>query len=213
MKKKYLALTAILATTVLFAGCNKESVDKDTEDKPGTEESETNKGEQNNQGLIPFVLKVEKEYTPSFHSEMKKSPSGSKVATIEGRGELAIEEGEGSLVVTDNNKNEVLIFSIKDYEKAQIAPKQVEWIDDNRLFVIAGMAHGTVSKGGLLYQLNLDTNTVKTVFDDLTDKEEITSIKANANGSFSFEKHIYIDDEFNEGRTETGFIVPLPEKY
>ncbi|MCM3709611.1 DUF4652 domain-containing protein [Sporosarcina luteola] len=162
-----------------------------------------------------FEIKVGANYdiaNANSHSGWKTSPDGLQRATIDGKGENAIEEGEALLIIENLKTNKSTIYKLKDNIDAQNTPKYVEWIDENRLFVIVGFAHGTVTKGGRLYEMNVEDNTVIPVFEDLTDKEEIMSIKANDDGTFTYEKHVYIDDVFSEGYVEEGTIPFPPDK-
>ncbi|WP_252503105.1 DUF4652 domain-containing protein [Sporosarcina sp. Marseille-Q4943] len=155
-----------------------------------------------------FEIKVGANYDiadATSHSGWKTSPDGLQRATIDGKGEHAFEEGEALLVIENLKTNQSTIYRLKDNSDAQNTPKYVEWIDENRLFVIVGFAHGTVTKGGRLYEMNLEDNTVIPVFEDQAVNEEITSIKANADGTFTYEKY----DVFSESYVEEG-TLPFP---
>ncbi|WP_322555609.1 DUF4652 domain-containing protein [Sporosarcina beigongshangi] len=159
-----------------------------------------------------FEIKVETHYdigNTDSHSGWKTSPDHLQQATIDGKGENAIEEGEALLVIENLETSEATIYKLKDNSVAQNTPKYVEWIDENRLFVIIGYAYGTVTKGGQLYEMNIKDNTIIPVFEDLTEKEEIMTIKANDNGTFTYQKHVYHDDNYSEGHIEEG-ILPFP---
>jgi len=144
-----------------------------------------------------FDTKVHLTYTAESHSGWIISPMGLKQATIDGRGEKASEEGEAVLVVQNLDPSETTIFKLKNNENGQYTPKQLAWIDDNRLLIIIGYAHGTVTTGGKLYELNVNDNVVKPVIEDLTIKEEITSVKVNKDGTFTYQKHVYDTDNFS----------------
>lgn len=159
-----------------------------------------------------FEIKVGANYdiaNANSHSGWKTSPDGLRQATIDGKGEHAFEEGEALLVIENLKTNKSTIYKLKDNSVAQNTPKYVEWIDENRLFVIVGFAHGTVTKGGRLYEMNLEDNTVIPVFEDLAVNEEIMSIKANDDGTFTYEKHVYVDESYSEGYVEEG-TLPFP---
>ncbi|MFJ7936496.1 DUF4652 domain-containing protein [Sporosarcina sp. NPDC096371] len=158
-----------------------------------------------------FERKVETNYEAQFHSGWKKSPDGLKQSTIDGKGETADEEGEAALVVDYPNTNEFVIYTLKDNIHRQNTPKYVEWIDDNRLFVIVGLSYGTVTRGGQLYEMNIKENTTIPVFEDLKQNEEIMSIKANGDGSFTYQKHVYDDEIFAVGHIEEG-TISVPDK-
>jgi len=153
-----------------------------------------------------FDTKVELNYTAKSHSGWKTSPKRLQQATIDGRGEKASEEGEAVLVVQNLETNEATIFRLKNNENGQYTPKQLVWIDENRLLIIIGYAYGTVTTGGKLYELNVKDNVVTPVIEDLTEKEEITSIKVNKDGTFTYQKHVYETDDFSshESHAEEG---------
>lgn len=159
-----------------------------------------------------FEVKIENNFKPSFHTPWKPSPNGNQQATIEGLGEQAGEEGEGILLIENLETDETIIFKLKDNEERQYTPKKVEWIDEERMFVIIGYAHGTVTVGGKLYELNIKDNIVTPVITDLTLKEEIMSVKVNQDGTFTYEKHVYDTDimEPSESHVEEG-ILPIPK--
>lgn len=160
-----------------------------------------------------FDTEHDNSFKPSFHSPWQTSPSGKQQATIEGIGEQAGEEGEGILVIENLETNETTIFKLRDNEERQYTPKKVEWIDEERVFVIIGYAHGTVTVGGKLYELNLKDNIVTPVITDLTLKEEIMSVKVNQDGTFTYKKHIYDTDimDQSESHVEEG-TLPIPAK-
>lgn len=180
------------------------------DEKKSTPSSVTKKVEIKTVSL--FDIKVDKDYKAEFHSGWKQAPSTPQQATIDGRGEGAVEEGEGILVVQNTKTNQSKLFTMKAENEAQLTPKFVEWIDDNHLYVIIGFSYGTVSKGGSLYEVNLDKNTVIPVIANLKDTEEIMSIKKNENGTFTYEKHIYDDENYNEGHIEKGTLPVSPTK-
>lgn len=151
-------------------------------------------------------VKEQKNYQAIFHNGWKSSPSAEQQATIDGRGEEAIEEGQGVLVIQNKKTNVSKLYSIKGELGTQITPKYVEWIDEDRVYVIVGFAYGTVSKGGNLYELNLTDNSVKPAIDNLKEHEEIVSIKQNTLGTFTYKKHIYDDDNVSVGHFEEGTL-------
>ncbi|WP_277584592.1 DUF4652 domain-containing protein [Psychrobacillus antarcticus] len=158
-----------------------------------------------------FEVKIEKDFKPSFHTPWQPSPSGNQQVTIEGKGEQAGEEGEGILVIENLNTDKFTIFKLKDNKESQYTPKKVEWVDDERLFVIIGYAHGMVTVGGKLYMLDIKDNIVTPVITDLSLREEIMSVKVNRDGTFTYKKHVYDTDimEQSESHVEEG-ILPIP---
>ncbi|MFJ7972455.1 DUF4652 domain-containing protein [Psychrobacillus sp. NPDC096389] len=159
-----------------------------------------------------FNAKVVTNYEPSFHSEWKKSSKGVQQATIEGKGDPAIEEGEAVLVIENLQTKKTTIYQLKNNEFSQYTPKYIEWIDENRLFVIIGYAYGTVTTGGKLYKLNIKNNTVTPIIEDLLENEEIMAAKVNNDGTFTYKKHVYDSDNYEEKESHIEEIrIPLPK--
>ena len=152
-------------------------------------------------------------YKPSFHSPWIPSPNGTYRATIEGRGEQAGEEGIGTLVIENMNAKDSFIFKLLEEEPyRQYTPKEVAWIDESRLFVIIGYAYGMVTAGGKLYVLDIERNEMKPIITDLTNKEEVMSIKVNNDDTFTYQLHVYDTDamEVSESHVEEN-TLPLPK--
>lgn len=149
-------------------------------------------------------------YDAKSHSGWKTSPLGKQQATIDGKLEHASEEGEAVLVIENSDEKKFTVFQLNNNPYGQYTPKYVEWIDEERVFVIVGLSYGTVTMGGNLYVLDIIENSVTPIFEDPTGREEIMSITANTNGTFDYEKHIYIDENFSEGTVENG-TLPFPE--
>ncbi|KGR73514.1 DUF4652 domain-containing protein [Ureibacillus manganicus] len=154
-----------------------------------------------------IVFRVFEADQMDFHSvdETEESPLKTKRAILHGRG--VDFEGINQLTIEDLENGKYTIYKYRN-EAIQFTPKEVEWIDENRLYVIVGYGYGTVTKGGQLYELNLVNNSIKQVFGNLSDKEEIMTISSNGDGSFTYKKHIYVDDNYDVGREEEGNISP-----
>ncbi|MGB3259494.1 DUF4652 domain-containing protein [Paenisporosarcina sp.] len=158
-----------------------------------------------------FKAQIVTNYVADFNSGWKISPENALRATINGKGETAGEEGEAVLVIENLANSETTIYALKDNYFGQFTPKKVEWIDENRLFVIIGASHGMVTVGGKLYELNIKDNVVTPVIEDLDVREEIMSVKVNGDGTFTYEKHVYDTDqmEYNDSHIEEG-TLPIP---
>lgn len=158
-----------------------------------------------------FKATIVTNYVADFHSGWQISPDNLMKATINGKGETAGEEGEAMLVIESLTTNETTIYTLKDNYFGQFTPKKVEWIDENRLFVIIGPAYGMVTTGGKLYQLNIQDNNITPVIEILAAREEIKSVKVNKDGTFTYQKHVYDNDNFdyNESHVVEG-TLPIP---
>jgi len=161
-----------------------------------------------------FKATIVTNYEVDFHSGWQISPENLQRATINGKGETAGEEGEAVLVIENLASSETTIYALKDNYFGQFTPKKVEWIDENRLFVIIGGSHGMVTVGGKLYELSIKDNIVTPVIENLGAREEIMSVKVNRDGTFTYEKHVYDTDqmEYNESHIEEGTLSIPPAK-
>lgn len=160
-----------------------------------------------------FAKTIKSDYEPEFHSTWVPSPNGGLRATIEGLGEQAGEEGIGTLVIENIETKDSLIFKLLEAEQnSQYTPKDVAWIDEQRLFVIIGYGYGMVTAGGKLYMLDIEKNEVKPIITDLTNKEEVMSVKVNEDGTFTYQLHVYDTDamESSESHIEEE-TLPLPK--
>ena len=159
-------------------------------------------------GLMRFDKIENVEIEPTFHTPWQESPLGKRRFTLIGKGEQGGEEGVGQILIEDLENDIQTIFSLTNVPYGQITPKTMEWIDEERLFVIIGMAHGTVTVGGELYILNVTENTLTPVITELSVREEISDIYRVDDKTFTYEKFTYLTDmmDFNESKTEMGTI-------
>lgn len=162
--------------------------------------------EQNEQSIFGVYEANQYDFT-AIDSEWELSPDGTKRATLVGRAKDF--EGINVLVIEDLATKKFTIYKLKD-ESIQNTPKDLEWIDTKRLYVIVGYGFGTVTRGGSLYELELESHSTTPIveYDASTSKEEIMSITSNGDGTFTYEKHIYQDDELNYGYVEENIISP-----
>ena len=193
MKKSILLLVSFLA----LAACSPTDSTPDNEQTPEEQPASTQKVS----GLLEAAEIAD--FEPAFATPWKPSPDASKEVTIEGRGETASEEGEGILVVKDSTTNVSTLYSLSQFDEHESTFKYVTWIDEHRLFVIIGFAYGTVSQGGDLYILDIDTNTLSLAM-EAGENEEFVSIALQWDGiTFYFKKFIH-DENFEDGRYEEG---------
>lgn len=133
----------------------------------------------------------------------KASPDLKAVVGIYGRTNDGIEEGVGAIYINYKKGSKYLI-SIKNNQE-QITPKIAEWFDNNHLLVIVGNAYGTITRGGQLYMV--DVNSLKVIPVYLTDnlKKEVTAVN-RTNDGYKLSINIYDDDEYIKCHTEEVFL-------
>lgn len=152
-----------------------------------------------------YQFQKEKSKEPSFNTPWKNSPNGKLSVCIEGKGSYAVEEGVGSIVIKDKDKNELWQYNIINNKK-QFTPKQVQWLDNENILIIIGFGQGTVTKGGNLYLLNLNSNKNYIVYDTKDVKKEIMNIEIiNKDGNIDLKlpMNIYEDDNYIKSHAET----------
>lgn len=146
----------------------------------------------------------------TFHTPWLYSPNGSQRIILEGRGEFGGEEGEGVLILEQTDGTKRTAYGLMNTGKpiGQWTPKKLAWIDEERLFVTIGMAHGMVTQGGELFIFNIDDGSLTPVLVDLPSLEEISDIRRIDDTTFEYERFVYktSDMDYNESYTEVGKI-------
>nr|WP_295972106.1 DUF4652 domain-containing protein [uncultured Bacillus sp.] len=220
--KKYIFLTLLAAILVLGACSNEEKTStsekaKKTDDVQTEEnvksESETSKPKE-------AVQEEEKKSEPQEKTGFDVSYNSEKqsVALVKGDGTtevLAARSASEPLKSPDSTKaayvssieweepGDVYIVNLKDGTQNVLVaaegdqtPKKVIWKDDENILVIIGFAYGTVSTGGNIYQVNLETKE-KTALTTYEDDVQITDFKIE-NGVLKYSGIKYTDENFNE---------------
>lgn len=124
------------------------------------------------------------------------SPNGEKQVMIDGLGEF---EANGTIVLKElsSNKMETVDFN----HGHQWTAKKIEWYDNDSVLTIIGLVHGTVTRGGDLYHLNLNTLELTPII-ELPVKEEVADFSLEGN-QLTYEVHVYEDDQMSKGYMET----------
>lgn len=126
-----------------------------------------------------------------FSTPWESLPSDSKMMMLEGRGEQGGEEGEGVIVIRDKITFEDMVLKLSGNLYSQTTPKEIVWIDENRLFVTVGMAYGMVTRGGDLYMLDLRDLSVIPIIVNKSVREEVSLIERLWGDAFNYTRSIY----------------------
>ena len=128
------------------------------------------------------------------------SQSGKYRMTVLGAGEF---ETVGKIFIEETAYNFQTAFTIANVEYSQMTPKDVAWIDDSRIFVIIGMTHGTVTRGGKLYILDIVNNSLTPLLDNLPIRSEISGITSGEidGKSFRYEQFTYLTENMDENES------------
>ncbi|MBM7869653.1 hypothetical protein JOC70_001123 [Clostridium pascui] len=139
----------------------------------------------------------------------KESPDKKVSAAIEGQNIEGTEEGIHPIILRENATKKIYKLSFKD-ESIQYAPKKLQWWDDKNLLVIIGYGFGTITKGGDLFIVNIDTGNTYSVYKTQDDKKEVTDVEkvSNNDGSIDFKLklNVYEDENYLKSHLEEKLI-------
>ena len=178
-----------------------------TTDKPASTDStdKTNTGTETPSPFKYNVTSMDSNAKIESNTPWESSPISKFKATIEGKGEKANSEGYSRIIIKDVNSNKLTKLTFENEEKNHLTARDLEWIDENNLFVILGQSFGTVSKGGSIYKVNILSGEITLYLKTANSKEEFTAVHKLKN-IFTFEKYVYEDDNFTKGHLENGTI-------
>ena len=225
----YCLCASMTISSIMFMGCSKKGEEinkkdvkietnankKDSEKENGnnTQENVSIKKESAKKANIKeenskkMFLKKElgKNSKPTFATKWKNSSNNKFSACIEGKGADALEEGVGQIYIK-NLENQSKWALELDQDKQKNTPKYIEWFDDNNLMVIISGAHGTVSQGGNLYKVNIETGQATELYNTKDNKKQV--IHAVKKGDkIEVQILVYEDDDLLESHEETKTII------
>lgn len=174
---------------------------EDNNDKQVTENTASSNINQNVGGVNFTKKELESNINITFNTEWKDSEDKNYSACIEGKGSQALEEGIGKIIIKNGQK----IYSYEIEDNTKMSPKYLEWADKKNLFIIVGLAHGTLAKGGDLYMLNVLTGKSLLLIKNPSEKEQIMSVEKDGN-NINLKVNIYDDDVFNKSHVENWVI-------
>lgn len=217
-KKVKLSIVALtIISCISISGCkkNNEVVTTPPKDNVGEIKVEDKKPEIKVENKESKEYKFEKVIENKdrkivFNTPWKTNGANNKSACIEGKGEQAVEEGVGEIFVKDLKTEQLTKFQLINNKK-QMSPKFIEWCDENNLFVVIGMGHGTVSMGGNLYLLNINDNVLSVVYETKDAKKQISSVKKMGN-NIELIVTVYEDDNLDKKHEEKWIINSFDEK-
>ena len=114
---------------------------------------------------IDDTVKFEKTLStsePAFNTQWKTNDFGTGSICIDGRGEDAIDEGEGIICLKTNAS----LYKIRMTSDDNLyTPVYVEWVSEDEFIVQTSAKYGTVRTGGKIYKLNVNDLTPYVVYD------------------------------------------------
>lgn len=158
-----------------------------------------------NQVYMPVFEKtaIEKIEEPEYATAWKKSPDGSLEISISGKGVKASEEGIADLVVSRKQDSALWKLSLADNEIKQFTPMFVEWFDNENVLTVVGYGYGTVTAGGDLILLNVNTGTAYNVYPEnsMDYKNQVVNV-VKADDTIELTLRLYDDDSMTSYKKE-----------
>ncbi|MEG1870559.1 MAG: DUF4652 domain-containing protein [Peptostreptococcaceae bacterium] len=149
-----------------------------------------------NKNAIEMYLGVEVPTSTklTFNTPFMATENKQYVASIEGKGETAIEEGPGKIYIKDTVANKMYEYSVKD-TNSQDSPLSISWYDDNNLMIVHGSAYGTLVNGSNIVVVNVTTGE-QILIATAGEKEGYKSIEKSGE-DLVLKYVLYTDDAMN----------------
>lgn len=215
-KKRYMTAAAVLLFIIfsipfiksvisLPFGSAKTSASKSAQDMANTESAPAVKDEE--QGIkIKYYAVSKPEALKMINEEYNVtkaviSPDNKKRAMIYGKGSEMIEEGYSKIVLQDINKNQYYVIEMNDESEGnQLTVKEITWRNNDNILAIIGSAYGMATRGGNVYNFNLNTRELSLVYKTKDDKTEVTSIKKGDEFHYILNINEYADDSLMDSK-------------
>lgn len=131
-----------------------------------------------------------------FNTPFISSVNNSYEASIEGKGENAIEEGEGIVYVKNKTNNK--LFSYKSVEEGSNSALYISWYDDTHLMIIHGLSYGTLCNGTDIVMLDVTNGTQTLMIEASEEKRERFKEVEKKEDKIIIKTVVYLDDTLNE---------------
>jgi hypothetical protein len=115
------------------------------------------------------------------------SPDGTMEATVDGRDLEII----GNIIIKGVQDNTLSEMYLIDNDR-QYSPTFVQWFDNQYLLTVVGFGMGTVSKGGDLYLVNVDTGKSTMIYETIGFNEEIIRVE-KGEGTLQLKVRVFTD--------------------
>ncbi|KEI03874.1 hypothetical protein ADU80_09380 [Clostridium botulinum] len=187
---------------------NENKKDNIKEVKPNKQQRPSDKKSTNkSKGIIDMKFikkKINEKTEPKFSTKWKEAGKNKISACIEGKGPDAEEEGVGEIYIKNLKNKEMWALNLSQKQQKD-TPKYIEWFDDNNLMVIIGSAHGTVSQGGNLYKVNVNTGETTEIYNTKDKKRQVLSAKLNGD-KLNLNILVYENDDLLDSHKESKTI-------
>jgi len=115
----------------------------------------------------------------------------------------------GNVILLNVKTGERTQLTSFDYGESQTTVKQLVWYSDNELLLIVGYSYGTVTIGGSVHVLDLDTGSMKEIVKPMDNQEIMTIVEPVNSRKVTFVCAEWDDNAMNY---ET-FIVDYEHEY
>jgi hypothetical protein len=138
---------------------------------------------------------IDKVAEPDFGSPWKKSPDGALEVSMNGKGINAAEEGIADLIISRKTDSALWKFSLMNNDMKQFSPMFVEWFDNENVLVTMGLGYGTVTFGGDLILLNVNTGKTFNIYPEysMDNKNQVVNVVRKEN-TLELTLRLYEDD-------------------
>jgi len=107
-------------------------------------------------------------------------------------------EAIGNVNLFDPNTGEITPLTTYDYSGEQQTVKKIVWYSENQLLVIIGFSTGTITVGGWVYTLDIDTKELKLLLETTETDEIIDIVKPDGvSGTYVFPVARWSDNFMN----------------
>jgi len=131
----------------------------------------------------------------TFNTPFIATADGKYEASVEGKGEKAIEEGTGILYIKDTSTNKMYEYTATEKESQQ-SPLSISWYDDTHIMIVHGLGYGRLVNGERIIILDVTTGE-QMLIATAKDKERFVSI-TRENNSLILKYVLYVDDMMND---------------
>lgn len=163
------------------------------ENKAGTEAQGFTSG--NGEIYLYNMEEVDSNTSLEFNTPFIASEDKSFEASIEGKGENAIEEGEGIVYVRDKTNNKLYRYVAGDGSNSAL---YISWYDDTHLMIIHGLSYGTLCNGTEIVMLDVTNGTQTLMITASEEKRERFKAVEKKGDKIVIKTVVYLDDTLNE---------------
>ena len=150
---------------------------------------------------------ITKQDLPGFEMNWKNSTDGKSSAAIDIAAERDVDFGIHSVYIKNMKTNEIVKYEVVNNER-QFTPRNIEWLDNEHLIIVAGFGYGTIEYGSEVYSLNVNTAELSNLYLRKDKKQQIVDFKV-VGKDLIFQLIIYNDDTYNAFHKGVGKMTLL----